>query len=344
MATFLRSMPGIYRNDRNTDALGFVLNKGPQLIERPFAELFSLLSSNRFPKALEIFDPDGSFGVFGNRNDSFTDNVVRVPLEPGFSPGEFFEMPLGRFAASFLKGGFDPGHANADNIDRSAGEVLSVGSRGDVLDSHIDAEKTLGLSRRRSIGRQLDVKKENAIFSLHENRRGRMLSKEGILLSDSEFALDSLAGMEQGQAESPVPFPEGKNASVVINAHRGKDGMRFGWNLERRAYPGDGSNGQIGRQAKALPDFPIAGLLDLDFIGRMDLSGDFGDSVASCGKCLERRVNLGALRGRRIQFANDSSDQFHTRKLITLKTHMQGTGDGASSPRMNPGASAPGIW
>jgi hypothetical protein len=83
-------------------------------------------------------------------------------------------------------------------------------------------------------------------------------------------------------------------------------------------------------------------MLNQDFIGGMDLSSDFGDSVTTGGKRFECQVNLDALRGRRIQFAHDSSN--HVRNIITLKTHMQGKGGGVSSPRMDPGASAQEIW
>lgn len=73
MATSTASIFWIDHNYRNTNNLGFVLNKLPELIKCPLSKSFTLCLSNRLSavKTFEIFKGYRTASVFGKLNNLF---------------------------------------------------------------------------------------------------------------------------------------------------------------------------------------------------------------------------------------------------------------------------------
>src|SRR5467141_2940824 len=79
-------MTRINQHQGNTQALGFVDEKLPQLPEAPTVLLIALAFANRHPVAYpgQLFQGQRGLRVFGMRHKLFRDRMVHIPAKPRF--------------------------------------------------------------------------------------------------------------------------------------------------------------------------------------------------------------------------------------------------------------------
>ena len=129
-----------------TRELGLVADKQTQLAERPIAvscALFGATNPNPRANAAQIFKCNRSFRVFGLSNNVLTDTVILVCLKATLASRQLLQAPFGRLGANSLKGGAAIGTALPDLFNCLTGVCLTIGIRGDVYDTQIDAQNTL---------------------------------------------------------------------------------------------------------------------------------------------------------------------------------------------------------
>ena len=105
--------------------------------------------------------------------------------------------------------------------------------------------------------------------------------------------------------------------------------MGFGFDLERGTHTGNGSDRQVCRQAKAFPHLMVTGMLDLDFVGGMDLACHLSNEGAGVGKGEQGRIKCRALWWCWGQFAGHGAYSLHTESV----SHMMLTRNALAEAR-----------
>jgi hypothetical protein len=214
----------------------------------------------------------------------------------------------------------------ADLLNRPAVMSLGVVAGGrDLGNSQVDSQEVGWFDRVRGFPADLDVQEEPA-FPLHELSGRGLGSLEHLLLTLAGFGLDPLAGMEQHQADRPVPFAERKVTGITVDRRRLERQVGFLRNLEGGTDTGDGPDRQVGGEPERLPDLAVAHPLDQDLVGRVLASGHVGDVVVCFGESTECGVDLGRLIGGWLQFQDDRPRGFHGDDCISCHGHMSRDG------------------
>jgi hypothetical protein len=214
MATSPAGIPWVYEEDRNASELRLVGDKSSEFVEGPLAESFSLLFSNRYPEALEVFKDYASPGVFGGLNDSFGNGVVGGAFESSFPAGELPEMPFGGRSPLFLEGFLEGGHFGADVIHSLPGEVLPIGSCGEIDYPEINSERPLWFKRCsvRDFDAETKVKIALAIDKVGLSSDSTLV-KLGVRAEDNRYLKPSV----KTENRDGIEVFEGENPAVVYD-------------------------------------------------------------------------------------------------------------------------------
>jgi len=143
----LRAGPGgvlrIDEDNRNPCQSGLVLDKLPELMERPAMVGAPLSLSNRYPitDALQIFKSDTAPGAFGLRNQPFADHMVHVCGEPRFLVSPLLQEPLRRLGALLLKPCPQLRVTLPQAVDLSTRVCFAIGVGSEVHDAEVNAKK-----------------------------------------------------------------------------------------------------------------------------------------------------------------------------------------------------------
>src|ERR1043165_566137 len=140
--------------------------------------------------------------------------------------------------------------------------------------------------------------------------------------------LKSLATVEQGQTEGPIPLSEAEDALIIVNRRWCKGRVGFALDLECCTHTRNGTDRQIGRQPKTAAHVLIAGMLDLHLVAGMDGASHLSNKITGVRKGGQRGVEFQTLLGGWSQFAGYRAYGVHRGQYITCNHHIQ--------PRLKP--------
>lgn len=330
--------------DRNAIQRRLVFDKRLKLKERPTAVFRSVGFPNRRPFAdmLEILKRNSASGVFGFLDKLFRNNVVLISPEPSFVAPDSVQVATGRPRPAGLQV-FPQGMVTTPGIFYGfTRERFTVRIAGNLDDPQVNANKSLGVYRRRSRGFDDHQQIEHAV---HPHQIGLPMPAPKLhLLVIAHLHSDGQPTL-QGQDTGRFQSLKTQNALIVNN--------RPGW-LEKTLFRfvalvgfhdlGNGANRQLRRQPKLLPNVLINEFLQNKLGGALLTKRHFGDEVTRrvkhAHRIFQRRV-LGFIREQfDLQYGFHIDDYIH--KGISMST--QPASDRAlrgalSLPGVNAGAS-----
>jgi len=270
-------VPRIDEEDRDARKPCFVGNKPSEFVEGPLAESFTLLFSNRYPEALEVFKGDASSGVFGNLNDVLGNRVVGGALKHTLPTRELFEMPFSGVRSFLLKSFLDGRHPGTDTIHHFPGELLSVRCGCEVDDAEIHSQRSLR-NERRPIGNFNTEEEKEIAFGV--NKVG--------LSTDPALVELGVCAEDDGYLESPVKAQdayrvqslEGKDALVVDESRMLLEDVEpFLFGPVRFGNLADGADGKLGGKTIPVPNVVIAKMVKPNLAELLVLEGHGGGVV-----------------------------------------------------------------
>lgn len=128
LRTFPTGVTGVHGNNRDSRKPGFVLNKLPELKERPRTKRCSVFAPNRDPLgyALQVLQGDTSTGAFSASNYSFTDAMVNVCGEAPFLASQISEFALCASRLFLLEFGSESAVTVTNVLDATPAEVVAI--------------------------------------------------------------------------------------------------------------------------------------------------------------------------------------------------------------------------
>ncbi len=290
---FSAGIAGINKNHWHSGDLRFVVDKGGQLSKSPFAELFPLRLSNRYPETLEVFKDDTSLGVLGDLNDPFGNGVIGGPLETPFSARQSFEVSFGRRGSAFLQSPFKFSSFHANLVNISTREAISIRGGSQVYDSKINPKASFGVERC-AIG-QFDTEGQKE-FPFPKNQIG--------LSPDTPFFKVGIFAKNDGNFEPTIDAKDAYN----IQASERKDALiidygGMGFEYMRVAFLSsigfgnftDGPNRKLSRKTIDISDIPITEMMQTYLSKLLLLPGYFGNIVTGLVKNLHGFYQGGSL-------------------------------------------------
>ena len=153
--THLRSVGRIDDLEQYACGLGLVGDKLSQLIESPTSHAVTLRLAKPYPltDTLEVFKSYAASGVFGLRNESLGEDVIRIATKTRFSVCNAFELladaltpaVIGGQVGRRLKGLLERLALDADFFHVFAGVKLAIGVGSEVLDAEVERPPKTGL-------------------------------------------------------------------------------------------------------------------------------------------------------------------------------------------------------
>jgi hypothetical protein len=251
---FPRRVARIDENERHSRQCGFVGDKHPQLVERPTVENHSLPAPNSYPVAnpTQVFELDSACGAFSAGNDLLTDNVVDVAGKAGLPAREKFEPTLGRSGSLTLQLRTQPAVAIADALDLRTRVLSTVGIRGDVRDSKIDAKERGSLKQCRlwHIARGNEI--ERAIL-IDQVRLATLAHEQHELLPPASGEADVQPTIQAADRDGhPIHIPAKDAAIVGDGTMRAKGALRLPVELVSVGNLGDAAHRDLGRKSEVV--------------------------------------------------------------------------------------------
>jgi len=316
---------------------GFVVDKLPQLVERPGIASVALVPASwvlvgALPNPGQIFQDQHGLLLACFGHERFTDDVVGMPLKPFFTP----RQPLQELTAAppraprAFRGFLLEGCTYAAMaITHPRYVITSPGLArtgvGNVTPSQVDADRLIW--ERRGIDRQveLDMHGVGAISALTELGclRRRTLQFAALVVAGSQR--QSFPAMQQGQAHGHIPFTKAKDTGVVLNTGRAKllhrtAGLMRGFAIH--CHTPNSLDGEVGRQLEAIPHVVVDQRLHAVFVanvgrqGRMDIGARFRKAHQRCIKLFRLLISW-------LEFANQCQYLFHGENYITMMISAQ---------------------
>lgn len=279
---------GINGDDLNPCELGLVFQKATKLKEAPRVLHSSLGLANRDPTsdALEIFDGNSTVGVFGFGDETLGDLVIDITGKAGFLSSAFAQKPLGRFRTLRLQSGSKLGMPSPQSVNLSTGVDFAVRIGGDVDDSQIDTQKTFGLFDLRlghdAVVQQVELSVNHDQIRLAPNSNQLLLA---VLATDERHDLSALQS-EDGHAVHALK----RQKSVIQNdSSVGLESVMLG-PIPSQAlnHLSDSADGHLCRKMEAIPDDPVAGVVQTDMGSRFKFMGYSRDVVGGLIERLHR--------------------------------------------------------
>ena len=339
LRTFTRSIMRINSQDRDSRQSCLVVDKSSQLIERPTMQLHSYFATGPDPKAdtLEVFKDYRPLRALRFQNDLLTDLMIQVGGKAVFFAGAFLKKsPSGlcAFRLQFLSKPTMP-LAKIARVRTIEGLSLAIG--GDASNSKIDTEKTFWI-----VSNRLDHfdGSEEEPFASAINQIGFSLARfKQFLLMCATNKWNFRAALKS--PDRNIVCAVAQDAVVVGNrAIATKNTLRLFVELVGIGYFSHKPYNNLCRKAIFFLERTIYQALQLKRSKGFLLPGNsrcfVGRSVGTI-KRFEQRLRL--LFG---WFQLQADRQFHS-DFTLAQFYIGKQGGGASSPRINPGASAPSI-
>ena len=284
--TFLGGIGRIDIYYRHASNGSFVVYELPELIKTPrkMRASLSLLNRSPLPYALKIFKGDDRRSVFGFRNHFLGDAMVNVPSESGFPFADLFKMPLGAWSVTSLKIGFDGIKLDPDLLDAIARETNSCRINSYVLDTEIYTENRSSIDSRSFWSINHNSQIECFVSIDQVDLTSGTVHPVGMVVADTNGHYES--AFESQQGHSIKPFPRHDTLVIGHSPIQIKfwlDGLIsfVGFNCL-----GDGSDRHLCRQIILLSNLIIDCLLQLDFVGTVQLERSPRDVIASMVKLM----------------------------------------------------------
>lgn len=251
-------VPRIYQDQRDTSENRLVLQKRPELRERPTMQNITLLLPNRYPLAnsTKIFYLDAAPGAFSLRNDLLGNYVVGVRGKTLFFAREFFQSALRCASVLFLKVTAQPSMSMADRLECLTAVPDAIGSRCDFIDSEIYAKEILYVRHQRIIN----------ITGCSQVKSSTMQDKISLsLLRFKQSGLTLPRGILHPQSTSRTQYANGRSTGksqvfmIVGNCPvLAKCALRLFVQLVGVGHLADSPNNQLARKREGRTGFVVA--------------------------------------------------------------------------------------
>jgi hypothetical protein len=335
--THLGGIRGRQQDDQHRGQRRFVVDKGPQLVERPTIASAAFVWASRlligplaYPRQILQRQQGLLLGCFGDQ--CFADDVVRLSLKPFLAPRqpcqELTATPPGTpgaFRGFLLECRPQATVAITYPRDVVARPGLPRTRMGNVASSQIDPNGCVRGVRSVDGEVQLDM---------HGVRTIRMLTQLGGFRCGA-FQLPTLIvpwrqrqpfpAMQQRETDRHIAFAKTEDAGIVLNTGRAKLLHGMAGFMRRFAVHGDTANslnGEICRQAKLAPHVVIDHRLHPVFVAdvRWQRRMDVGTRI---GKARQRLIQPLRLLVSWLESAYQCNDLFHSDNSITMMTSLQ---------------------
>lgn len=339
--TFPASVARINRHDRNSGALGLVLQEPAELAEAPVVQSFALLFVGPYPAAdvRQIFERNPHAVAFGSRNDALGNAMVFMLLEPPLLATHAAQSSLGSFCANALKDGPALGVALAVGFYLGSAVLVAKTVSGDADDAKVYTKHPV----RRKQSWVVEVAHGGEIpLSAHEHQIDLALTvPHQLALMVSTCVGDPLAAGKNPQGNQ-IAGHEAQDAVIVrlrrmlakldllkLLAFRQK---RF-CGLVGVGDLGNAANGNLRRQREAGAKLDVECLVHVVLAEHLRLKSCAGNPVARLVTTLKRGAKSAFLLWCRLQF--QIGNEFHTlkyREFCAIVNHKRSSLQAASYP------------
>src|SRR5690606_32247019 len=177
-----RGIARVNRDNRHTNELSLVLDKGAKLKERPAMQRGSLGATNRYPlaDAAQVFEGNPACGVFRGSHDALANRVVGVRGKAALFARQFLEAAARRLRALALQLGAQATVAVAHVIHGAAAVDRPVAVGGDVDDTQVHTQELVYVLHRRLVQladlRQIELAApvNQVRLALHKGQQGKL--------------------------------------------------------------------------------------------------------------------------------------------------------------------------
>ena len=295
---------------------GLVRDEGAKLSERPSVQVLSLGLPNRYPIAdvHQVLDGNPARGVFSLGDELLADDVVGVGVEAHLAPTKTLQVPLGAPTAARLKGGAQLPDAGANGKRLGTAVLFPVGVDGEVADSEVDTEPTLGVDR--GAVRNFDGHEQKQLaVSIDEVGLAANADKSPSVVG-ADSARDQHATVE-GQQTHPVKSnPETVESLVVGNGTMRLETGELGpIPLVDLADFGDETDGVLRRKPEPLTDLVVVQFLQAQLVGCVQRKGPRSKPVTSLVDALH-----GGDQSRLLPGINEQLDGCHEFHVLSMGT------------------------
>lgn len=289
----------------------FVLNKSPQFSKSPFPKLFTLLFSNRYSKAIQILNSNGSLSVFSNLNDLFGNDVVDIALESSFFARELFKMSLSGLGAFPLKALFETAGFDANLVSCLARESLAIGGGCKIDNAEINSKHAF----------RFDGSPVWQFYDKAEIEVALLINKIR-LASNSALLKLGIGAEDNGNFEPTVNAKDGycvkapkRKYPLIIDKGRMllKDMLSLFLNTVGLLDLTYGPHCHLGRETKVIPHIPVAQVMKGYLTKFFVLPSYLRDIIAGIIENLNSFYQRGFLLGCWKQF--DFDCEFHVYKI-----------------------------
>lgn len=261
--TLSAAVARIDRDQRYAGEFRLVLQKQPELRERPRVQNCTLLSPglDPFADAVEVFNGDTTTGAFSFSNDLLGDIVIDPGRKAPLLAGEFLQSALRRPGLFLLELRPQPSMPVTDVLDLRAGVTSAIAIRRDVGDTQIDPQEISGIDRSAfgeidcAVQVELSLAKDQIALALNS------VESAGLIFAIDQGNDDAAFGY--GPKADTIEALEAHDALVVGDGSVWFKDRAFGFiageTLDRLA---DGSDGHLCGELEPLADFSVGEFMD----------------------------------------------------------------------------------
>ncbi|HXF91172.1 MAG TPA: hypothetical protein VNK46_00310 [Nitrospiraceae bacterium] len=320
------------------------LSKGPHVDHCPTFLPGLHLHASTEPDAGEILKCDGVVPLTGFLDNLLGDDMVQVSHSSGFFPGQPFQGPFCGPCAPPLKS--SPKRESLFSfVEAFPSSIELAGTRNrDVIDTSVNTDDTESpLVGRENVGLFLDHDmNEPSLLLVHDDpSAGRFLSMKSLSLIVTKSKGNTKSSFDRGNGNLFVPFSPLEDSLIVVDGCQ-FEGLDFSAMSRRasfrRACPSNSTNGEVGGETGFLPDFTVAEVLDLDFVGRFGFGSRLESDETGFREGFGRSLQGPGLFRRRSHLALDGS--FHDDITVDMSRFVKSR---RFLPALKCVASAPGI-
>lgn len=302
---------------RDSDALRLVFDEGAKLPESPVVQPFPLLLAGLNPLAdmRQVFQRNAEAGAFSSGNDCLRYAVVLVLLEPPLFAAHLPKAALCCFGADALQDGASFGVAFAVLLDCCAGVLVAFAVRGDVHDTHVNAEHSV----RREQSRVIEVAHGAEIpLAAHEHQIDfafAMLKQATLMLATDE---DDLVPPIQKPKRNDVIGAETQDTVIVwLRAVFAECALFLGVQLIGISHFRDAAHGYLSGEPEAFPQLGITRLVQVVLPEYLGLKCPLREPVARLVATLKRSAQSVFLLWRWLQ--TKVGNEFHISSMEDLR-------------------------
>jgi hypothetical protein len=327
----------IYQHQGNTRTHTFVSQELAQLVERPTVGtsafcLASWLLVRAFSNACQLFDSNTPAIGFGLFDESVTNGVIDVGLEPSFPARQpLLKLPHPSastscaFRSFVLKLRSLFGALVSEICQLLSTELFSLGSVCNIRAAKIYSQTFSHFFQLRRCGLDLNIDVVGAIFALGKRGRSWFRFRKQVPLVVANRHRDLFASIQQDQPNNPFFGIEAKDLGIIINTCGCKTLNRSALHLGCLTVgtdTGNGTNRQIGRKAKECAAVIVNKRLHRCLIRQLLRRAGVNPS-AGIRKCFECCVNLQGLFSRWVKLARYRQYLLHSCIIIHPGGKMQ---------------------